>query len=890
MNYCIIENRSSLESMFLIKRESNSMAINENEIREILTSSQVNPAETTPMIQQYLEIKIKHQGIILFYRMGDFYETFFEDALITSKDLEITLTGREAGKLGRIPMAGVPVKAADNYISRLMEKGHKVAICEQTEDPSIAKGLVERKVVKILTPGTITESNLLDSTKNNYLAAVIKTSKNEFFGLAYIDTSTGEFKITKASLDQLTAELSRISPSEILAAVKKQEVKPFQIVPEEVIDLPDIIVKNYSCTKRSYSSFSQEKAVEKIKSVFSMTSLESFGYPNTALGIMAAGAIIEYLEETQKQNMPAFDIIVSYVLNSYISMDSNTRRNLELVQTVRDNNYKGSLLWAINKTCTNMGSRLLRKWIQQPLTDIKKIKLRQNAVEELFKNSKLRLDLSILLDKIYDIERLAIRISSNTANARDFLALKDSLKQLPEFEKLLSNKQSPFLSIFSNIKEELIDFGNIIENTIDENPPVSLKEGYIIKKGVSKELDYLKNLLTGGKEWLTKFENEEREKTGIKSLKVGYSKTFGFYIEVTHSNTNLVPAYYIRKQTLTNAERYITPELKEHETEILSAETKLVEMEYQIFCDLREYSKEFVQPIKEIARSLAALDALLSFANIAAEFDYVKPEIDESCDLIIKKGRHAVIEQILPLGKYVANDIDIAGGNINQESSQFMILTGPNMAGKSTYMRQNAIIIILAQTGSFVPASSAKIGITDKIFTRVGAVDDLSMGQSTFMVEMNETALILNSATEKSFILLDEIGRGTSTYDGVAIAWSVSEYIAEKIKARTIFATHYHELNVMCEKYPQIANFQITVSENNAEIEFLRQVIPGGTSKSYGIQVAKMAGLPNSVISRAQSLMNKIQKDNTAKLSINKKRSFEEIEVNSPQLSLFIQD
>jgi DNA mismatch repair protein MutS len=536
-----------------------------------------------------------------------------------------------------------------------------------------------------------------------------------------------------------------------------------------------------------------------------------------------------------------------------------------------------------------MGSRLLRKWIQQPLKDINKIKSRHQAVEELLSSSKLRLELSSLLGKVYDVERLATKISNNTANARDFLSLKDSLKLLPEFGKLLQNTQSQFLSVFANVKEELVDFSGILEKTIDENPPIGLKEGGLIRKGVSEELDYLKELLVGGREWLARFENNEKEKTGIRSLKVGYSKTFGFYIEVTHANSNMVPDYYIRKQTLTNAERYITPELKEHETEVLSAETKSIELEYQIFSDLREYANEFVQSIKEIARSLADLDVLLSFANTAVEFNYVKPEIDESYDLVIMEGRHPVIEQILPLGKYVPNDLNISGGEFNEVNScQFMILTGPNMAGKSTYMRQNAIIIILAQIGSFVPARAAKIGAVDKIFTRVGAVDDLSTGQSTFMVEMSETALILNSATDRSFILLDEIGRGTSTYDGVAIAWSVAEYIVEKIKARTLFATHYHEMNIMHERFPQIANYQVTVSENNNEIEFLRQVVPGGTNRSYGIQVAKMAGLPKLVITRAQSLMNRMQKDYTAKLPNNKKSVSDEVTVNNPQLSLFV--
>ena len=852
-----------------------------------LKSTDINLEEATPMLRQFLEAKLQYQGVILLYRMGDFYETFLEDAVITAKALQITLTSREAGKLGRIAMAGVPVKALDNYMKKLIEKGYKVAICEQMEDPAFAKGLVDRQVVKIITAGTLTETNLLESTKNNYLASVVKVGKKdkEHYGLAYIDISTGEFKITKATLNQLVAELGRISPSEILAPVKKQEIRPFQIVPEEIADVPEEILSLYHFTKMSNSSFDEEKAVKAIKTVFDVGSLESFGYPEYNAGIIASGAIIEYLYETQKQGLPQFDIITPYSLDEYLSIDSNTRKNLELTETVRDKSYKGSLLSAINKTNTNMGTRLLRKWIQQPLINVEKIYQRQFTVEELLQSTNVRMELSYLLSKVYDIERLATKISTNTANARDFLALKDSLRLLPEFSRLFQNAQSPFLSCLAEDRENINDFCQIIENTIAENPPIGLKDGNIIKKGVNEELDYLKGLLTGGREWLEKFEISEKERTGIKSLKVGYSKTFGYFIEVTRSNASLVPSNYIRKQTLANAERYITPELKEHETEVLSAEIRSIDIEYQIFSDMREYAKEFIQPVKEIARAFAAVDVLLSFAVTAVEFNYIKPEIDNSYDLHIIEGRHPVVEQMLSLGQYVPNNLYLTGNDVNSE--QFMILTGPNMAGKSTFMRQNALIVILAQIGSFVPARAAKIGIVDKIFTRVGAVDDLSMGQSTFMVEMNETALILNSSTERSFILLDEIGRGTSTYDGVAIAWSVAEYIAENIGARTIFATHYHELNVMEGRFPQIANYQVTVSENDGEIEFLRQVVPGGTSRSYGIQVAKMAGLPDTVVSRAQNLMNRMQKDNSNGISV-KKRSNTEPEVNSPQLSLFV--
>lgn len=865
-------------------------------------SLDVNIENATPMMQQFLEMKKQQQGVVLLYRMGDFYETFFEDAILIAKELELTLTGRDGGKLGKIPMAGVPHKAVDNYIARLLEKGHKIAICEQTEDPAQAKGLVKREVVKTITAGTITDMNLLDAKKNNYLAAVTGVQKSCKRGFAYVDISTGEFKITTLGYDALISEINRIEPSEILCVSEKREIKAFQVVPEEHPDLPEVVINNYNCTIRPNSAFCQETAIEKIKRVFNVTSMEAFGYPDYAEGLIAAGSILDYLLQTQMDNMPKFDVITPYETGAYVAIDANARRNLELVQTVRDNKYEGSLIWAINRTKTNMGSRLLRKWIQQPLQEINEIRQRQEAVEELLENPKMRSDIAVLLDKVYDIERLATKISNNSANGRDFIALRDSLKVLPLFGNILYNTKSPLLNKFAEKDEKISDFTSLIERTIEEEPSIGLKEGNIIKTGVNQELDYLKSLLGDGRQWLSEFEQREKEKTGIKSLKVGYSKVFGYFIEVTHSNTSLVPGNYIRKQTLTSAERYITPELKQHEDEILSAGSKSFELEYQMFCNFREYAKEFVEPVREIAKSLSVLDVILSFAQVAAEHNYVKPDIDRSKDLLIKEGRHPVIEQILQLGSYVSNDVDISGnchpvhdtGSIPDTSQSegmfysFMILTGPNMAGKSTYMRQNALIIILAQIGSFVPAKAAKIGLVDKIFTRVGAVDDLSTGQSTFMVEMTETASILNSATDRSFILLDEIGRGTSTYDGVAIAWSVAEHISQKIGARTIFATHYHELNVMCDKYPEIKNFRMTISENEGDIVFLRKVVPGSASRSYGIQVAKMAGLPASVINRSQQLMNKMQKDYAAQIST-RKRSAGEVQVDTPQLSLFVE-
>lgn len=859
------------------------------------TSLNINIDEATPMLKQFVEIKKNYQGIIIFYRMGDFYETFLEDAVIASSALGITLTSREAGRVGRIAMAGVPVKSSEAYIQKLIIKGYKVAICEQVTDPSESKGLVDRRVVKTITAGTITESSLLESNKNNYLAALVKEKNTEYYGLAYIDITTSEFRVTRATLLELVSELSRISPSEIIAPLKKHEMNQFQVVPEETVDLPEVISKNYCCTKRKISSFDFDNAVLNIKTYFKVGSLESFGLSNNEIAVKAAGAVLDYLEETQLGNMPRFDVISGYTLDEFVSLDPTTQRNLELVQTVRDNNFKGSLLWAVDKTCTNMGARLLRKWILQPLKDIEEINLRQSAVEELLECSERRSELTYLLKKVYDVERLSVKITNNSATPRDFLSLKQSLTVLPEFGRLLYNCRSPYLAAFSSSSEELLNFANIIDRTILESAPVGLKEGNMIKSGISKDLDYYRELLSGGKEWLERFEQEEREKTGIKTLKISYSKNFGFFIEITNSNKALAPERYIRKQTLTNAERYVTEELKKHETEVLSSETKSIDLEYQIFVNLREYANEFVPLLMEMAKSIAILDVLLSFATLAKENNYVRPEVNNSLDLLVEDGRHPVIEKLIPMGEYTSNSIFLSADKFEQESpienikpTQFMILTGPNMSGKSTYMRQNALIVILAQIGSFVPAKVAKIGIVDKIFTRVGAVDDLSTGQSTFMVEMNETALILNSATNRSFIILDEIGRGTSTYDGVAIAWSVSEHIAEQIGTRTIFATHYHELNIMQEKYKQIENYKILVAEKDGNVEFLHRVVLGGTSRSYGIQVAKMAGLPNSVISRAQSLMNKMQKDYTAKLGTRKKVA--EIEVEAPQLSLFLEE
>lgn len=859
--------------------------MSKSEINHI-NSWEVKLEDTTPVMQQYLKIKQENPEILLWYRLGDFYETFFEDALIMSKELELTLTGRDAGpKLGRIPLAGIPAKSADSYLEKLVQKNFKVAICDQLEDPKFAKGLVKRGVTRVITAGTLTESNLLNQNSNNYICAIYQDEKSELFGFSYTDISTGEFKVTQASLNLIMAELARLNPSEIVAPSQKQDIKPFQIVPDEVINLPDEITKRYNCSKIPPSVFEPAFAENNLKQVFKTQSLESFGYSKYKIGFRAAGALVAYVWETLKGNMPKFDRIESYELSEYMILDASTRKNLELVETLREKNKYGSLLWSIDKTKTNMGARLLRNWICQPLKRVDDILTRQNAVTELVEKSDIRFTLSESLEKIYDIQRLATRMSNGSASPKDFVSLKLSLSMLPQILDCTQELDNDMFSLIREYQDDIADYTQLIENTIVDNPPILLKEGGIIKERVSGELDYFRDLLTGGEEWLKNFEEEEKERTGIKNLKIGYNKVFGYFIEVTNSNLNMVPQTYIRKQTLTGAERFITDELKKHEDDVLSAKFKSTELEYKLFTDFREYSKEFVSKIREIADCIAKADVITSLAEVAVENNYCRPVIDDSDDFIVKNGRHPVLEKILPLGEYVSNDLELKSRVSCGDSTQFMILTGPNMAGKSTYMRQNALIAILAQIGSWVPADYVKLGVVDKVFTRVGASDDLTLGQSTFMVEMIETSYILNTATDRSFILLDEIGRGTSTYDGVAIAWSVAEYIATKIGARCIFATHYHELNVMTKTYPQIKNYRITIAENNGEIEFLRKIVQGGASKSYGIQVAKMAGLPSAVVKRSEELMIKMQKDFSNNLATRKKIVNNEDGV--PQLSLF---
>lgn len=848
-----------------------------------INSADVILDDTTDVMKQYLKIKRENPGAILLYRLGDFYETFFEDAELLSRELQLTLTGRDAGKkLGRVPLAGIPVKAVDNYLEKLVAKDYKIAICEQLEDPKLAKGLVDRGVVRVITAGTLVESKFLNQTSNNYICALFEEKGN--YGFAYTDISTGEFKAATLGYDAILTELARLQPSEVIAPSKKLKLEQYQIVPEEVVNLPDEITDNYNCVKVPMKVFEDTFAQNNLKSVFKLDNLDSLGYKENPLAFRAAAAVLAYIWENMKDGFPSFERVELYELSEYVSLDVNTRKNLELTETLREKNRYGSLLWAIDKTTTGMGARLLKSWVCQPLKDKAKITARQEVVKKLFENPSARYNLEVILRDISDIQRLSSRMSNGSSGPRDFISLKMSLNVLP---RLVEEAKSAGITIFSSIEDRLDDikeYTKLIDKTIEENPPVVIKEGGIIKAGVNDTLDYLRNLMANGEDWLKQFEEKEKQRTGITTLKVGYNRVFGYYIEVTNSHLSKAPADYVRRQTLTGGERFITEELKKHEDEVLSAQVKANDLEYKLFSDFREYSKEFVSLIREISKCVAELDVFNSFATIAAEQNYVCPEINDSREFVVRNGRHPVLEKILPLGSYVPNDLELSGDSIDK--TQFMILTGPNMAGKSTYMRQNALIVILAQIGSFVPADSARIGIVDKIFTRVGASDDLTLGKSTFMVEMTETSYILNNATDRSFILIDEIGRGTSTYDGVAIAWSVAEYIAGTIKARCIFATHYHELNVMDRTFPQIKNYRITVSEENGEIEFLRKIVPGGASKSYGIQVAKMAGLPASVVKRSKELMQKMQKD--SKNLSTKKRAEESVpELETPQLNLF---
>ena len=811
-------------------------------------------AEFSPMMQHYLETKKQYKDCVLFYRLGDFYEMFFEDAEIVSRELELTLTGKDCGQEKRAPMSGIPYHAADSYIAKLIEKGYKVAICEQVEDPKQAKGIVKREVIRVVTPGTVIESNLLEEKKNNYIMAIYKSGL--YFGISVCDISTGEFLATQIvehnNFARLLDEISRYSPAEIIVSDmmfnSKTEIEKIKERFETYI------------SKESEESFDGE--YELLSGMYNIIDDKNEKIKNLSdkkLAIYAINALLKYLEDTQKTSLDHINTIKIYNTTRYMALDINARRNLEITEKMRDKSKKGTLLWVLDKTSTSMGGRLLRRWLNDPLIDRKEINDRLDAVEELKDSIILRGDVVEALKKVYDIERLAGKISYGNANGRDMISLKNSVKQLPEIKKVLSTTGAGLLKeIYENI-DTLNDIYEIIEKSIVDEPPIGVKDGGIIKIGYDPEIDKLKLATTEGKKWILELEAKEREQTGIKGLKVGFNKVFGYFIEVTKSNLSMVPDRYVRKQTLTNCERYITEELKNLENQILGAEERVVTLEYNAFCEIRSSIEKQIQRIQKTATLVSTLDVLVSFATVPEDMNYVKPEVDNGGVIDIKEGRHPVIEKMISNSNFVPNDT-----YLDEEGNRLAIITGPNMAGKSTYMRQVALITLMAQVGSFVPASYAKIGVVDKIFTRVGASDDLSMGQSTFMVEMMEVATILKEATKNSLVILDEIGRGTSTYDGLSIAWAVAEFIADKEKcgAKTLFATHYHELTELENKVEGVKNYSIAVKEKGEDIIFLRKIVDGGTDESYGVHVARLAGVPQVVTKKANEILQSLERRN----------------------------
>ena len=833
-------------------------------------------SEFSPMMQHYLDTKEKYKDCILFYRLGDFYEMFFDDALKVSKELELTLTGKECGQEERAPMCGIPYHAADTYIARLISKGYKVAICEQLEDPKTAKGMVKRDVIRVVTPGTVIEANLLDDKKNNYIMSIYKNGI--YFGVTVCDVTTGDFRTTEIketnNFAMLLDEISKYSPAELVVNPMMYDCS------EEISKIRERF--DIYITRLDENEFTDDykELTEKYKMVDDDEN-KIDNITDYMLSVSATNALRAYLLDTQKNNLDHINKLIIYKTTKYMALDINARRNLEITEKLRDKSKKGTLLWVLDKSSTAMGGRLIRRWLNNPLLDVKQINKRLDAVQELKDNVILRGDLIDLLKKVYDIERLAGKISYGSANGRDLISLKNSAQQLPEIKKVLSNAKSELLSELHSELDVLKDVYSLINKTIVEEPPIAIKEGGLIKKGYDKEIDQLKEATTNGKNWIVKLEVEEREKTGIKGLKVGFNKVFGYYIEVTKSNLSLVPDRYIRKQTLTNGERYITEELKNLENQILGAEEKVINLEYNVFVEVRNKIEAQIERLQKSAGVVAMLDGLCSFATVAEDMNYVRPQVDKSGVIDIKDGRHPVIEKILPSGSFVQNDT-----YLDKNENRLSIITGPNMAGKSTYMRQVALITLMAQVGSFVPASYAKIGIVDKIFTRVGASDDLSMGQSTFMVEMMEVAQILKEATSNSLVILDEIGRGTSTYDGLSIAWAVAEYISDKEKcgAKTLFATHYHELTDLENKLDGVKNYSIAVKEKGEDIIFLRKIVKGGTDESYGVHVAKLAGVPQVVTKRANEILKSIEKKNVLN---NKKIEKQDKNVADGQLTMY---
>ena len=806
-----------------------------------LTTTTLDLARITPMMQQYLEQKQKWPDCLLFFRLGDFYELFFEDAITASRELELALTGRDCGQSERAPMCGVPYHAAENYLNRLVSRGYKVAICEQVEDPALAKGIVRREVIRVVTPGTVLEASALDERRNNYIVAVYQL--NHYYGLAACDLSTGTFETTQLLVGQtaakLTDELARYSPSELVHNT---------VFAEHLAEFPGVIRSNVAMSCRPDDEFTADFARQILPHA-----------DDHALWARASAALIHYLSETQHQKPTHLTAIQPYQVTDFMTLDYNARRHLELTETLHDKQRKGSLLWAIDQTRTSMGSRLLRRWLEQPLLSRHDILARQLAVADLKTAYLLRQEIRERLHGLHDLERLCSKLALKTVNARDLLSLKRALLKLPELLENLVALSSPALQPWFSELDPLPDIAQLLDQALQEEPPISLKDGALIKAGYDEQVDQLRLAAQHGKQWIIDLEIRERERTGIKSLKVGYNKVFGFYLDVTKSNLAQVPDDYIRKQTLANGERYVTTELKEMEDTILGAEQKSVALEYELFCVVRDQVADQLPSIQRTAQALAAIDCLSALAELADRQHYCQPEINLEDHLEISQGRHPVVEKMLDTASFVPNDT-----LLNLSDQRLMILTGPNMAGKSTYMRQVAQIVLLAQIGSFVPAASARIGLVDRVFTRVGASDDLGGGQSTFMVEMSEVAMILKHATSRSLLILDEIGRGTSTYDGLSIAWSVIEHVADAkvLGCRTLFATHYHELTDLAETLPGVFNAHVAVDESQGEIVFLHQIREGGSDDSYGIEVARIAGVPDVVVKRAQELLFQLESEN----------------------------
>ena len=840
--------------------------------------------ELTPMMKQYMQTKEEYKDCILFYRLGDFYEMFFDDALTASKELEITLTGKNCGLEERAPMCGIPYHAVDSYLNRLVSKGYKVAICEQVEDPKTAKGIVKREVIRVVTPGTNLDTQGLDETKNNYIMCIVYMADR--YGLSVADVTTGEYLVTELdSKTKLMDELYKFMPSEIVCN------EAFYMSGLDLDDLKNRLHMAIYSLEAWY--FDDALCRETLQEHFKVASLEGIGLSDCECGMIASGALLKYLEETQKNSLSHMSRLTRYATGNYMVLDSATRRNLELVETLREKQKRGSLLWVLDKTKTAMGARTLRKYVEQPLIDKESIVKRLDAVAELKDNAICREEIREYLNPVYDLERLVGKITYQSANPRDLIAFQSSLSMLPSVKCILKDMESDLLKEIYEELDPLEELCDLVGRAIQEEPPLAMKEGGIIKDGYNEEVDRLRKAKSEGKNWLADLETKEREKTGIKNLRIRYNKVFGYYLEVTNSFKDLVPDYYTRKQTLANAERYIIPELKELEDTILGAEDKLCALEYELYCEVRNTIAAELTRIQRTAKAVAKLDVIASLALVAERNNYVRPKINEKGVIDIRDGRHPVVEKMIPNDMFIANDT-----YLDDKKQRISIITGPNMAGKSTYMRQAALIVLMAQLGSFVPASSANIGLVDRIFTRVGASDDLASGQSTFMVEMNEVANILRNATSKSLLILDEIGRGTSTFDGLSIAWAVVEYISNSklLGAKTLFATHYHELTELEGKISNVNNYCIAVKEKGDDIVFLRKIVKGGADKSYGIQVAKLAGVPDPVINRAKEIVEELVtaditgkvKDIAVQGSETKKKTQKKLdEVDLTQFSLF---